>query len=170
MRLIFLDIDGVMNSEWSFMEAIRKNREPDLHFAERSVEMIKDAVKATKAKIVISSTWRYDMQKVFDAFNYNNMDCTDIIDSTPYIDRAYRGVEIARYLDELCEFNVDGIAILDDDMDLDPLMCYLIQTEPKYGLHEGHYGKILRMLNKPIRSKLYSKETYTRDIYMYTDD
>ena len=61
MKIIFLDIDGVLNSEmyeWSRGEDRADNR-IDLS----RVRLLKDIVSATDAKIVLSSTWRLDWNK-----------------------------------------------------------------------------------------------------------
>ena len=61
MKIIFLDIDGVLNSEmyeWSRGEDRADNR-IDLS----RVRLLKDIVSATDAKIVLSSTWRLDWDK-----------------------------------------------------------------------------------------------------------
>ena len=50
MKIIFLDIDGVLNNYNTLGEGA--NWEPDL------VKILNRIIKETKAKIVLSSTWR----------------------------------------------------------------------------------------------------------------
>jgi hypothetical protein len=55
MKVIFLDIDGVLNTS--------KNRNPrKLPYVveRRLVNRLKRVLAKTRAKVVISSTWRYD--------------------------------------------------------------------------------------------------------------
>jgi len=71
MKLIFLDIDGVLNSEsayrkgecnyaeWEYLEGTLKGEKGHHQsFAKRSKILLNSLIKMTGAKIVISSTWR----------------------------------------------------------------------------------------------------------------
>ena len=55
MKVIFLDVDGVLNNHSSF----NKTYDPYEEFDIESLEVLADIVDATGAKIVLSSSWRY---------------------------------------------------------------------------------------------------------------
>ena len=65
IKLIFLDIDGVMNHT---SNVIKKDESDRVYFEERSmdwvskrcIEILNDIVFNTEAKVVITSTWRKD--------------------------------------------------------------------------------------------------------------
>lgn len=59
MKVIFLDVDGVLNSEKDLLEAKGKSE-----LFDRPLALLKELVESTKAKIVVSSTWRIGCLKV----------------------------------------------------------------------------------------------------------
>ena len=56
MKVIFLDIDGVLNTEDTFRKMI--DGFLDIEIDEFRVEYLKKIVDATDAKIVLSSSWK----------------------------------------------------------------------------------------------------------------
>ena len=56
MKVIFLDVDGVLNSEKDLLEAKGKSE-----LFDRPLILLKELVESTKAKIVVSSTWRKEL-------------------------------------------------------------------------------------------------------------
>jgi len=57
-KIIFLDIDGVLNSEVDFNSYTEEEKRRYYDIALRPLKLLDDLVDETKAKIVISSTWR----------------------------------------------------------------------------------------------------------------
>ena len=60
MKVIFLDIDGVLNSD----EYVDKVKKSDIQGIERDIDiekvkLLKRAIDETGAKVVLSSSWRY---------------------------------------------------------------------------------------------------------------
>ena len=113
MKIIFLDIDGVLN-------VINQGRDEFGHkFNPKFVENLKTIIDQTNAKIVISSTWRNaglaKMQLMWEVRDLPG----EVIDITPNFrhTNAVRGEEIAEWL-RLNE--VDRYVILDDDTDMLP--------------------------------------------------
>ena len=75
MNIVFLDVDGVLNSENYLIYMYEKNKRPyhlyDMPFDPKCMENLKRLVKETKSKIVISSTWRKyekNMEKLPNAY------------------------------------------------------------------------------------------------------
>ena len=57
MKIIFLDVDGVLNC------ATTKERVRDLLFVEdRKIQLLKELVDETGATIILSSTWRFGFE------------------------------------------------------------------------------------------------------------
>lgn len=141
MKIIFLDIDGVLNHQLWF-ESINgkpeyKKEGPDDYrrwFCPFSVDLLNHLTTETGAKIVVSSSWRKgrtveQLQKLLK----DNGITGEVIDKTPYLrftgvdDYTYsvpRGCEIKAWLEinkgilgeKIGSFN--NYVILDDDSDM----------------------------------------------------
>lgn len=152
MKILFLDIDGVLNSTRSAvafggypMNVEKPHMERFDHVA---VALIKKICKDTGAKIVLSSVWRlYEGH-----MNMANALHLPIIDSTPEKLTALRGEEIAMWLRDHPE--VEKYVIIDDDSDmLEDQMPYFVQTSHLNGFLYQDYLKALEIL-KPQQEKL----------------
>lgn len=112
VKIIFLDIDGVLNSD----EYFEKIKELNIHGIESEIDtnkikLLKRAIDETKAKVVLISSWRYTRR----AKELKEMlACYEIyVDSTPFINHK-RGLEIKKWL--LDHPNVEDYVILDDEI------------------------------------------------------
>jgi hypothetical protein len=134
MKIIFLDIDGVIN-------VISKKRDEfGQLFHPPFVENLKKIIDETGAKIVISSSWRKDgLDRMKEMWKFRNLP-GEVIDTTPSIytgsivywnnhlkkhptPRRYsysipRGCEIAFWLERNSELQIENYVILDDDTDM----------------------------------------------------
>lgn len=153
IKCIFLDIDGVMNTDrsekWCIESAL--------------MELLAEIVLATGAKIVLSSSWRFSSQRVAllrEEFKRVRID-DQFIGSTELLD-IIRTEEIKSWLERarLAGMKIESwIAI--DDMDLlsyDPKLMagnFLI-TDSRVGLTRYHVELGIRMLGRigDTRSKL----------------
>ena len=110
MKIIFLDIDGVLNhEEWytsgrahEAYEATGKTDIKAYNFDPESWKWIQKLIDETGAKIVLSSSWRwYDLQATIE--EYKNTAFKPIIDNlvgvTPGTMSRNRGQEINRFFD-----------------------------------------------------------------------
>ncbi len=126
MKVIFLDIDGVLNCQrtaiafsgvsWSGSAGIRAKMD------EVAIQLIKRIAKQAGAQIVLSSSWRNDnnWQSIGPALGLN------ILDRTP-THSGSRGDEIAAWLVQHPE--VETYAIIDDDGSmLDAQKPFFVQT------------------------------------------
>jgi len=120
-KIIFLDIDGVLNSiDLSLMQRSLE-RQPKYRLCDIDpvrVGVLKWIVDMTDAKIVISSTWRYGRTEdwfvgFFEALNW--VDCP-VIGLTPDTKTSFRGDQIKAYLDANYDEHPRYV-ILDDDSD-----------------------------------------------------
>lgn len=157
-KIIFLDVDGVLNSEKSIVETYMFRKENNLPkgatdevFPDEYLLNLKDLIDKTGAFIVISSTWRrhYPNDRKWNKLIANlkkyNLD-TKIIDSTPILYKQ-RGEEIREWLSK--NPDVTNFVIIDDDSD----MCeftntHLAKCSWKTGFIEDVKNKALEILNK----------------------
>ena len=62
MNIIFLDVDGVLNSMRKLIELYEQTGKPhsgnNFPFDEKCLENLKILVKETSSKIIVTSTWR----------------------------------------------------------------------------------------------------------------
>lgn len=147
-KVLFLDIDGVLNSKTWMLEQPRgmdftRAVNPD------AVARLTSIVKRTQCKIVVSSTWRIlfslaDLRKILIAAGFP-APCP-IVDATPHSNRR-RGREIQSWLDTSGK-RVETFCIVDDDADVEHLLPWLVQTTWDFGLLDEHVEKIVTMLGE----------------------
>ena len=137
MNIIFLDIDGVLNSHRKLKEVYNKTHKPhsgyNYPFDEICLNNLKRLVEITNSKLVITSTWRKDQEgknKIIETLKEYELD-HHIIGYTPILHTS-RGKEIKEYLSTLEE--QPNFIILDDDTDMEDLIDYLIKTNIQVGL------------------------------------
>jgi HAD domain in Swiss Army Knife RNA repair proteins len=135
MKLLFLDIDGVLNGKmtterWGGLVGIDR----------RLASMFLEWLSGKDVGIVLSSTWRlYD-----DTKEHLAAAGLSWIGQTPDL-RAIRGYEIAQFLSETP--GVGAYAILDDCSDMLPeQLPFLVQTSHVHGLRRRNFAKLNRIL------------------------
>ena len=105
-RIIFLDIDGVLNC-WRTPNP----RKLPYIVDPRLLERLKSIVERADADVVLTSTWRYDPAGLFSARNWG----IPFVDVIPDMPGRPRREEILRWLQEHAA--VRRFAILDDEDD-----------------------------------------------------
>ena len=146
-RIIFLDVDGVLNNgSWAmemYDKGIRVYRDGILY--EPAIKRLKRLVDTTGAMIVVSSSWRqiptaYGQLRDW-LFKYG----MTIADITPYIGTC-RGDDITAW------FNRNpgewSYVILDDEDDMGEHMSHLVQTEFDVGLIDTDVERAMIMLSR----------------------
>ena len=94
MRLIFLDIDGVLNSDlWFKSEAASKLTHPQNQFDPRCVALLQKILDRTEASVVLSSTWRknhskHQMRSIFESVGLR----LNLGDFTPVLAEKNNGI------------------------------------------------------------------------------
>ena len=139
MKIIFLDIDGVLNhNAWYKSDDYYNNifKDPDLD--PNIIKMLNEVTNKYDIKIVISSSWKIDtycIERLRKAGLENVIDCTpNLIFNIP-IDVYYRGMEINQYLQEHPE--VDKYLILDDISDFDSeQLRYFYKIDYQVGIRD----------------------------------
>lgn len=160
INIIFLDVDGVLNSQKHAMEIYKITNKPssgfNFPFDEKCLENLKMIIQETNAKVVITSTWRKHANGktiLLSNLKRYNLD-KDIIGYTPILNKE-RGLEIAAFLDKL-DFNPNFI-ILDDDDDMGHLSNYLIKTNIEIGLTYENAVEAIEKLNNHNKKLLKKK-------------
>lgn len=149
MKVIFLDIDGVLNNSYT-----EEKIDQYIFVEDRKIELLKRLMDNTGAKIVLTSTWRHGWPelkegkmtqdvKLFLALQNKLLEFDiEILDYTPITNGAMnkRGEEIDAWLKEWQGEAVESFVILDDlsGVYLRPHSKYLVQTSFMKGLEEKH--------------------------------
>lgn len=153
MRILFLDIDGVLNSTQA-----KRRGTCDFHctFCPIAVKNLNQLLSdLPDLNIVISSSWRFghDLDRVNPTtgrpslksiFKDNGIDAERIIDYTPMrFSERPRGYEIQEWLDGHL---VTKFAIVDDNSDMVHLAPFLVKTSIELGLRDSHRKDLLKLL------------------------
>ena len=159
MKIIFLDIDGVLNTEKYIME--RFNQHLSIHdennvslFDPEMIEKLNKIINETGAKIVISSCWRilYTLEELRNIWIEREI-LGEIIDRTP-ITSMIRGKEVEYWLNKYGD-KVDSYVILDDDTDfLSSQFRNLVVTSWKDGMSDEHVKKAISILNEQCKQDI----------------
>lgn len=146
-KILFLDIDGVLNSEVYFKSASHPDSISS-KFDPNGVELIKKLVEEFSLRIVISSTWRYGATDRL----MHELKSAELIGYlyhewfTPVIHPAHRGAEIKLWL-ELHSEVTDYIIIDDDENILEEQMCRFVKTDLHKGMTEEHLNRVRAILS-----------------------
>lgn len=148
MKVLFLDIDGVLNSEHWF---VNRTERGGLYTQVDpiAVAILSRVIKETGCSIVVSSTWRrvyWDV--IVPVLNHAGLKYSGSWNRTPILNKE-RGYEIEQWLSEHPE--IISYAIVDDDNDMlpDQLSRY-VQTDWKIGLDDTAANKLIEILNNTL--------------------
>lgn len=137
---IFLDVDGVLNSdEWH-----RRNRglvHPSDYLDSAALRVLDDLIRLSGAQVVISSTWRLhysltELRGLFFEHGLSRPACRHIVAATPPKGLT-RGDEIHQYVVEHA-LTYQAYVILDDDYRLAPHLDHAVLINPRWGLQGYH--------------------------------
>lgn len=152
IKVIFLDIDGVLNSvEW--MRSTQPYPpNPDNHVDKEAMALLNEIVEKTGAVVVVSSTHRrrFKRQRIgmCDMLIGIHGFKGTVLDVTPYLGKD-RGFEIQEWLDENAKrsrHKVVDYVILDDSCDMAHLMDKLVRTNTEYGLTRTEADQVIERL------------------------
>lgn len=148
MRVIFLDVDGVLNCNST------RQKIPFTEFLgieDNKVDLLSRLVKECGAVVVLSSSWKRgwdrDAFKCEDYGTYLDLKLgqygVHIYDKTPDSAGWNRGHEIAEWMEKISLVeNIEGYVILDDEYFADfkeyNLGAHLVRTSWKDGLQKKH--------------------------------
>lgn len=178
MKLIFLDIDGVLNHQdgYATKECTFDFKHKYQRFALESKRLLNKLIAETGAKIVISSTWRADgIERLKEIFELEGI-VGEIIGVTPHYSipgygSAPRGSEIESYLksrgfwhinysrEEQQKYmdasGIENYIILDDDSDMlynqrDHFVHVVPSPRNTAGFNQYFYEQALKLLSSTI--------------------
>ncbi len=162
MKVLFLDIDGVLNG-WpsqrtqEIMRACSEAVHNRVIFPDALDRLVR-VVRATGCRIVLSSTWRqadwrdrpggheWCVRYLLALHGIEVLARTGAHQSGPHA----RGQEIADWLDAFP--GIDGFAIVDDCPEMLPeQQPYLVSTACAIGMLDGHADKLIEILGATER-------------------
>lgn len=159
MKIIFLDVDGVLNNQHTEARC-----GPFIGISKQLVKNLRTIVDATNAKIVLCSSWKSGWERVDKELQDREAHYLDrrlrdegmlILDKT--YDRhgcSCRGDGIRFWMDHLPEGRIENFVILDDevfDYAAVGLLPHLVQTSfysDNGGLTEEHAALAIKILNE----------------------
>ncbi len=142
-KVIFLDIDGVMNSVSTRPHAPR-GLVDDLDPA--NVAVLNTIVQATGAVVVVSSSWRLTTPFPALVASFAAAGClAEIVDVTPDLDPHHRHREVAAWL-AAQPAPPARFVVLDDDFDMPDFPDKLVRTRKLYGLCARDLPAVLALL------------------------
>lgn len=153
-KIIFLDIDGVLNSDM-WLRSLTPENWPASHIDPEAVAVLNQIICRTEAKCVISSAWRkqYSLDYIKKALSDAGF-TGEIVGQTPDFfalrhqrtSKAYtRGDEIQAWIDQQ-DNKPEAFLILDDCEDMAHLTGHLIKTDGVFGLLPEHVKDAVIML------------------------
>lgn len=155
-KILFLDIDGVLNRRIDFIEQYEKNGTNVI--GRPCLTLLQRILQETRCKIVLSSTWRlFDWESDLE---YHGFPTSKVVGVTPIIHtgdmETRRGREIHQYIVENyphAEAPYDtrllkSFCIVDDNNDMLPYQQDMfVQTSTDNGLTPVETKKIIEILN-----------------------
>lgn len=165
MKIIFLDMDGVLNHH-DFLFDVGKHADSGWSYMidPEAVARLDRIVRATGAKVVLSSSWRYSFASAEGLANLEGMlrdkgFSGTIIDRTPLSSELHddvlygmitpkteytrRNFEVAAWLRK---YQVDAFVILDDEGDWPSFPKEFVKTSWATGLLDEHVEKAIAIL------------------------
>lgn len=139
MKVIFLDIDGVLISR---RYASRNMADP------RCIQELNRITDVTGAEIVVSSSWKhYGLQKMILILKQWGV-VGDIIDITPDAEGYDRKWEIMTWLDHsgFYRWTDSAFVVIDDEPDAFPVESYRVLTDFEFGLNQIDADRAIAIL------------------------
>lgn len=142
MKILFLDVDGVLNNQ----ESLRTGSGVDFTgWDPLCCEVVRQMCLQFDLQIVVSSTWRLNWGDCM--WNMGRASLDKPIDRTNELVGEPRGSEIAEWLSR--HPRVAGYIILDDDMDFSEIQReHHIHTNIKDGVRPAHMAIARQILAK----------------------
>lgn len=148
MKVLFLDIDGVLNSDTFYLNRPKEIKHlpyPLSEFDPACVARLNRILDETKARLVISSSWRHGafLNRILSKVGIT----AKMWDITPYGMGRPRGCEIRQFLNE--HPDIENYVILDDiDNMLPEQQSHFVLTKYYYGLTDEDAEKAINILNQ----------------------
>ena len=163
MKIIFLDIDGVLNNDAHWKRIIGKRY---TQVSQTLLDKLLIILKETGTNLVISSSWRgFQLKETIEDFetckskNELKQITKYIVGITPHSNERHRGKEIKWFIENQDDclyyklvdqkLDIDDYVIIDDDADmLDEQKPHFFQTKYWRGLTMWDVKKIINYFNR----------------------
>lgn len=164
-KVIFLDIDGVLNTKWWYTQ-MNRNTPKDKYgyaFDPKAVANLRRIIEETGSDIVISSSWKCmglsEMEDMWEERNLpgkvigitpNSVSDELLVDADIDLIKLFhiRGEEIKEWL-KMHGKQVSNYTIIDDmDNMLPDQQSHFVQTNPEEGITEEDVQKTIKILNR----------------------
>jgi hypothetical protein len=152
-KIIFLDIDGVLNGD----NTEEETKSGCMFVEDRLIRKLKRIISATKAKVVLSSDWRYHKDEPILNEDYLELQAKleeygiEFFGWTPVISQEHRGLEIDAWLKK--RSYISSFVILDDRFDMHPHNKNHVKVGYKTGLTDDDVEEAINILNGTISAK-----------------
>ena len=144
MKIIFCDIDGVLNSEY-----YARKHDDRFEIEERKVKNLKKIVDATGAEVVIVSHlnsfmgFQFDKERIEMIRNYGVFPIESLTINDFFVSKEEM---VKRWV---IDNDVDKYVIIDDHEDnYETLLNHLVAVKGKHGLTNTHIKEAIKILNK----------------------
>ena len=145
MKIIFLDWDGVLCTEATYMTRPLGELHPP--FDPACIARFCRLIEATGAKVVLSTSWR-SLGSVRCGEYLRAAGChPELVGCTPWFKDAPRFHEIQAWIDACPAPFVDRYVVIDDSPDADLGDGSLILTTMPTGLTDAHVEQVVAILN-----------------------
>jgi len=160
MSLLFLDIDGVINSEKFYFSPSCPfdignldvmfylfRHAPHRHIDRQALSHVRKFCECSSVDIVVSSHWRalYDKDDFIRIFKQCGWEDAPIIGTTPNVNPGIRGDEIRKWIQD--NHYTGDYVILDDIDDFYPDQTFF-KADPKVGFTLNHIEPLLNVLSR----------------------
>lgn len=165
MKVLFLDVDGVLNSNRRSLEISSGE-----YLDEEKVKLLSKIIRQTGAVVVLHSAWRFWFNETMEPMRKEASDFSSLLgkyeirmyDKTPDFSteeikrtRKFSFVKADEILSWLnSHSNVENYIVLDDlNLHNELLAQHQIQTDSVEGLTEENVSQAVQMLNLSLNSK-----------------
>ena len=148
-RIVFLDFDGVLNSEQSVQQFGTRYR-----FASSNVTALNEVLQKTEARLVITSSWRegLSLREIIGYLERDGVLAKRVVGKTQFLEKE-RGLEIDAWLRSV-PYALSSFVILDDRDDMAMHRERLVKVDPQIGLSMAQAHRAIELLAKPWRGKI----------------
>ena len=160
MKIIFSDIDGVLNSDiWYSGDTIKMKNGLGKHFDPRCIRLLNKVITNTKSKIVLTSTWRLnhsieELKELLKQVDFNG----EVIGLTPDLkekdENFVGGNEILKWCRDHEEIigssykSYTSYVIVDDNTDIYWQKDNYVQVDRYVGLTTKKVKEMIKILVK----------------------
>ena len=148
-RIVFLDFDGVLNSEQSVRLSSTRYR-----FASSNVAALNEVLLQTEARLVITSSWRegLSLREIIGYLERDGVLAGRVVGKTRFLEKE-RGLEIDAWLRSV-PYALSSFVILDDRDDMAMHRERLVQVNPQVGLSLTQAHRAIELLSTPWRGRI----------------